>query len=60
MSKMRVALIILCAIIAYLVIGEFRASVISALPYLLILLCPLFHLFIHRKHKDHGTEDKSH
>ena len=30
---------------------EHRAHLLGALPYLLILACPLMHLFMHRGHK---------
>jgi hypothetical protein len=48
---------------------EHRAHVFGALPYLLILACPLMHLFMHHGHGGHashrgsgrsgtGTEDR--
>ena len=36
---------------------EHRAHLFGALPYLLILLCPLMHLFMHRGH-GHGGHAK--
>ena len=38
---------------AYLV-AEHRAHVAGLLPYLVILACPLMHLFMHRGHGGHG------
>ena len=35
---------------------EHRAHVFGVLPYLLILLCPLMHLFMHHGH-GHGGHD---
>lgn len=32
---------------------EHRAHLFGALPYLLVLMCPLIHLFIHRGHAGH-------
>ncbi len=35
---------------------EHKAHILGALPYLLLLLCPLLHLF----HGGHGGEDEQH
>jgi hypothetical protein len=54
-------LIIAFAIIAYFLWTEHRAHVISALPYLLILLCPIIHVFLHRNHnKDVSDNGQKH
>lgn len=42
------------AIIGFLLFMEHRAHVLGALPYLLILACPLMHLFMHGSHGGHG------
>ena len=39
---------------AYLLISEHQAHFIQALPYLLLLACPLLHLFMHGGHGSHG------
>ena len=39
------------AIAAYFLITEHRAHLFGILPYLLILACPLLHMFHHR-HRD--------
>ena len=41
------------AIAAFFLWTEHRAHVMGALPYVLLLLCPLMHLFMHRKHSGH-------
>jgi uncharacterized membrane protein YkvI len=33
---------------------EHRAHLLGALPYVLLLLCPFVHLFMHRGHNGHG------
>jgi hypothetical protein len=38
------------SVIALLLLTEHRAHTIAALPYLLLLACPLMHLFMHRGH----------
>lgn len=33
---------------------EHEAHILGALPYALLLLCPIIHLFMHRDHGNHG------
>ena len=43
--------------VGYLLLPEYRPHLNAALPFLLVLLCPLMHLFMHHgqtKHQ-HGT-----
>jgi len=42
------------AIAAFFLWEEHRAHVLGALPYVLLLLCPMIHLFMHRGHGGHG------
>lgn len=47
------------AIAAFFLITEHKAHVLGALPFLLLLACPLMHVFMHRGHGDHHHgEDK--
>ena len=39
---------------ALYVLRERWGHALGALPYLLILACPLMHLFMHRRHHHHG------
>ncbi len=41
-------------IIAFFLLTEHRAHLYDALPYLLILACPLMHFFMHGGHGGHG------
>ena len=41
------------AVIAFFLFTEHRAHVFGLLPYLLLLACPLMHLFHHRGHHRH-------
>ncbi|KAF0191464.1 MAG: hypothetical protein FD165_1798 [Gammaproteobacteria bacterium] len=43
------------AIAAFFLFSEHRAHAFGVLPYLLLLACPLMHLFMHR---DHGGGHK--
>jgi len=47
------ALIVFLAIAGFYLLTEHRAHLSGALPYLLLLLCPLLHLFMHRGHGKH-------
>lgn len=46
--------------VLYFLLTEHRAHFIQALPYLILLLCPLMHFFMHRGHGGHGAEDGNH
>ena len=46
------------ASISYFLLMEHRQHLFEWLPYLIILLCPLMHLFMHHGHGDH-KEDAS-
>lgn len=39
---------------AFFLLTEHWAHVLGVLPYLLILACPLMHLFMHKGHGGHG------
>lgn len=39
--------------VLYFLLTEHRAHFIAVLPYLIIGLCPLMHLFMHRGHGGH-------
>ena len=54
-------LVALCAIaiIGYFLLVEHRQHLVQWLPYLILLLCPLMHLFMHRGH-GHGHQHQSH
>ncbi|WP_233559909.1 DUF2933 domain-containing protein [Oleomonas cavernae] len=41
-------------IAAFLVFSEHRVHVLGYLPYLLLLACPLMHLFMHHGHGHQG------
>lgn len=52
-SRYAIGLLVLGAIAAYFLLREHRAHVFGALPYLLLLACPLMHLFMHHGHGHH-------
>lgn len=61
-SRYAIGLLVMGAVAAYFLLSEHRAHFIGALPYLLLLACPLMHIFMHgghgSGHGDHGGGDK--
>ena len=53
-SRYSVGLLVLGAIALYFLLTEHRAHVFFALPFLLLLACPLMHMFMHHGHGGHG------
>lgn len=45
------------AIAGFFLWEEHKAHILGVLPYALVLLCPLMHLF-HGGYGDHGSKDK--
>jgi len=50
-----VGLFIIGSIGAYFLLTRHYAHVLDALPFLLLLACPLMHIFMHHGHGDHGN-----
>jgi len=52
----------LCLVIigGFFLWSEHRAHVMGALPYLILLLCPLMHFFMHRGHGGHNGKKDDH
>jgi hypothetical protein len=44
---------------AFFLFSEHRAHALGLLPYLIILACPLLHLFMHRGHGGHGRHNSN-
>lgn len=57
-NRATLVLIGFIAVAGYFLISEHQAHFINVLPYLLLLACPLMHLFMHGGHGDHD-QDKS-
>lgn len=53
-SRYSIGLIVLGAIAAYFLLSEHRAHFFGALPFLLLLACPLMHIFMHHGHGGQG------
>lgn len=59
-SRYAVGLIVFGAIAAYFLLSEHRAHFFGALPFLLLLACPLMHIFMHHGHAEHGESHGHH
>ena len=46
-------------IAAFYLLTEHTAHVFGVLPFLLVLVCPLMHLFMHHGHGGHGSGDSA-
>ena len=45
-----IALALFVVVLGFFLWTEHRAHLFGALPYLILLLCPLIHIFMHRGH----------
>ena len=53
-SRLGIGWLVLAAVAAWFLWAEHRAHLLGALPYVLLLACPLMHVFMHRGHGGHG------
>jgi hypothetical protein len=64
LSTNGLAAIGLIAAVLYFLLAEHRAHFLYALPFLILLLCPVMHIFMHGSHghggHDHGGRSESH
>ncbi|MGE0665756.1 MAG: DUF2933 domain-containing protein [Sphingomonadales bacterium] len=58
LSRTGIATAIAIATLAFLIYTGHSAHLLGALPYLLILLCPLLHIFMHGTHGHHHDGEK--
>lgn len=50
-----VAFVVLAAAALFYLVTEHRAHLFGALPFLVLLACPLMHLFMHGRHGHHHS-----
>jgi len=53
-------LIVFLLVAGFFLLAEHKAQVLGLLPYLILLLCPLMHIFMHKGHGNHGDSDADH
>ena len=54
LTRKGIGVVGLIAAVLYFVLTEHRAHFIAALPFLILLLCPLMHLFMHHDHAENS------
>jgi hypothetical protein len=59
-SRTGVVVVAFLAIAAFFLLTEHTAHVFGVLPYVLLLLCPLLHVFMHHGHGGHSGHDEEH
>ena len=59
-SRTGLAFLGFAAIALFFLWEEHKAHILGALPFMLLLLCPLLHLFMHGGHGGHGGGDDQH
>ena len=52
-SWIGIASCVALAALAFLIVRDHAAHLLGAVPYLLLLACPLMHVFMHRGHGHH-------
>lgn len=58
LRRSRIAFWVIAAIAAYFLMVEHGQHIVGFLPYVLLLACPLMHVF-HRGHGGHGHHDRA-
>ena len=58
-SRYAIGLLVMGAVAAYFLLSEHRAHFLGALPFLLLLACPLMHVLMHHGHGGHGGDQGS-
>lgn len=56
-SRYAIGLVVFGAVAGYFLLAEHRAHFFGALPFLLLLACPLMHVFMHHGHDGHGGHE---
>ena len=54
-SRYAIGLIVIGAVAGYFLLTEHRAHFFGALPFLLLLACPVMHFFMHHGHGEHAS-----
>lgn len=56
-SRYALGFVVIGAVAAYFLLTEHLAHVFFALPFLLLLACPLMHIFMHHGHGGHKHKE---
>lgn len=58
-TRTGIALIGFVLVGAFYLLREHYGHLLGALPYMLLLVCPVMHLFMHHGHGGHGASQKA-
>ena len=58
-SRSSIAMLVLGAVALFYLLTEHTAHALGVLPYLVLLACPLMHLFHHGRHHHHDEGTRS-
>jgi hypothetical protein len=58
LSRTGMATVIAVAVLGFLVYTDHTAHLLGVVPYLLVLACPLMHIFMHRGHHHGARHDR--
>lgn len=58
-TRYALGLIVFGGIAGYFLLTEHLAHVIGVLPFLILLICPIMHLFMHHGHEHHHEAEKT-
>jgi hypothetical protein len=58
LSWPQATLIVFLGVAGFFLLTEHRAHVFGYLPYFIILLCPLMHIFMHKGHGKHDNDEE--
>ncbi len=58
-TRYAIGLFVIGGVAAYFLLTEHLAHVVGFLPFLLLLACPLMHIFMHGGHGHHHQQKKS-
>ena len=56
-TRYAIGLVVFGAAAGYFLLSEHRAHFLGALPFLILLACPLMHVFMHHGHGGHSARD---
>ena len=56
-ARTSISLLVIGAVLGYFLLTEHLEHALGALPFILLLACPLMHLFMHHGHDAHTHHD---
>jgi len=59
LSRTGIATLVVFAVLGFLIYTDHTAHLLGAIPYLLLLACPLMHIFMHGGHHHDTRHDRA-